>query len=73
MNKSCRFCGHPLNHIFADLGATPISTAYLPDESFMAEKIFPLRVHVCERCKLVQAEEYEAPENIFSEDRKSVV
>lgn len=66
-NKICRFCGRPLTRVFADLGVSPVSTAYIPDSSFMGEKIFPLRVHVCDNCKLVQAEEYETPQNIFGE------
>lgn len=66
-NKKCRFCGQPLTQVFADLGTSPISNAYIQDDSFMGEKIFPLRVHVCEECKLVQAEVYETPQNIFKE------
>jgi 2-polyprenyl-3-methyl-5-hydroxy-6-metoxy-1,4-benzoquinol methylase len=31
------------------------------------EPFFPLRVFVCEKCLLVQAQEFEAPENIFSD------
>ncbi len=65
--KRCRFCGQPLTQIFADLGTSPVANSYLPDESFAGEKIFPLRVHVCGNCKLVQAEEYETPDNIFTE------
>lgn len=65
--KKCRFCGQPLTQIFADLGTSPVANSYVPDDSFKGERIFPLRVHVCESCKLVQAEEYETPENIFSE------
>lgn len=65
--RACRFCGRPLKHLFADLGVSPVSTAYVRDDVFAGEKFFPLRVHVCEACKLVQAEEYETPENIFGE------
>lgn len=65
--KRCRFCDQPLTQIFADLGTSPVANSYIPDDSFTGEKVFPLRVHVCSNCKLVQAEEYETPENIFSE------
>lgn len=65
--KRCRFCGKPLTQIFADLGTSPVANSYISDESFAGEKIFPLRVHVCGSCKLVQAEEYETPDNIFTE------
>lgn len=66
-NRVCRFCGKPLRHLFADLGVTPVANAYVSDDNAMGEKNYPLRVHVCEGCRLVQAETYETPENIFSE------
>ncbi len=31
------------------------------------EAFYPLRVHVCDRCFLVQLEEYVSPESIFKE------
>lgn len=65
--KRCRFCGQPLTQMFADLGTSPVANSYISDERFAGEKIFPLRVHVCGSCKLVQAEEYETPDNIFTE------
>ena len=67
IKRTCRFCGRPLNNIFADLGALPVANSYLPDEDYAGESIFPLRVYVCDKCKLVQADIYETPENIFSE------
>lgn len=66
-NRVCRFCGQPLRRLVADLGVTPAANAYVRDDHDMGEKIYPLRVHVCESCKLVQAEIYETPENIFRE------
>lgn len=66
MERVCRFCGRPLTQVFTDLGVTPVANAYVQDDA-AGENIFPLRVHVCDECKLVQAEEYESPEDIFSE------
>jgi C-methyltransferase C-terminal domain/Putative zinc binding domain/Methyltransferase domain len=64
----CRFCGHALSHVFADLGATPLANAYLtPEELGNAERSYPLRAFVCDECLLVQLEEHERPEAIFSE------
>ena len=31
------------------------------------EMYYPLHVYVCDRCLLVQLEQYESPENIFSD------
>ncbi|HTU77296.1 MAG TPA: class I SAM-dependent methyltransferase [Solirubrobacteraceae bacterium] len=64
----CRFCGAPLRHVFADLGSSPLANAYLPPERVGAmEPYYPLRALVCHRCFLVQLEEFETPEQIFSD------
>jgi SAM-dependent methyltransferase len=65
---ACRFCGAPLRAVFADLGSSPLANAYLPPERLSAmEPFYPLRALVCERCFLVQLEEFESPERIFSD------
>jgi SAM-dependent methyltransferase len=65
---SCRFCSAPLETVFADLGMSPMANAYLPPERANAmEPFYPLRALVCDMCKLVQLEEYETPEEIFSD------
>ncbi|GHV33852.1 methyltransferase [Synergistales bacterium] len=63
--EHCRFCGELLTHVFADLGATPVSTSFVHEDE--KEWIYPLCVRVCERCLLVQAQMFETPENIFSD------
>lgn len=64
----CRFCNHPLSHVFTDLGMSPLSNAYLPESALLKmEPFYPLRVFVCEKCFLVQLPEFESPENIFSD------
>jgi SAM-dependent methyltransferase len=64
----CRFCGAPLEHVFADLGSSPLANAYLPADRVSAmEPFYPLRALVCRRCFLVQLEEFETPEQIFSD------
>jgi SAM-dependent methyltransferase len=68
MSASCRFCGAPLEHVFADLGSSPLANAYLsPERAAVMEPYYPLRAFVCERCLLVQLEEFEAPANIFGD------
>ncbi len=64
----CRFCGAQLRHVFADLGSSPLANAYLSPERVGAmEPYYPLRALVCSRCFLVQLEEFETPEQIFSD------
>lgn len=65
---SCRFCGHPLSRSFADLGMSPLANSYVPPERLRAmEPFYPLHAYVCERCLLVQLEEFESPERIFGD------
>lgn len=65
---TCRFCQMPLTHSFCDLGMSPLSNAYLTREQLGSkEPFYPLHAYVCDTCRLVQLEEFEAPETIFSE------
>jgi SAM-dependent methyltransferase len=67
-SSACRFCGAPLEHVFADLGMSPLANSYLPPERANAmEPFYPLRALVCDRCFLVQLEEFETPEHIFGD------
>ncbi|MGE0591907.1 MAG: class I SAM-dependent methyltransferase [Vicinamibacterales bacterium] len=67
-NADCRFCGTPLRHVFADLGATPLANAYLTaDQLTRPEPSYPLRAYVCEQCFLVQLEAMVPPEDIFGD------
>jgi len=64
----CRFCGTELHYTFVDLGMSPLSNSYLTSEQVnRKETFYPLHGRVCERCFLVQVEEFESPEEIFSE------
>ena len=63
----CRSCAAPLQHTFVNLGMSPLSNAYLSREDLRKmEPFYPLHALVCERCFLVQLEQFESPENIFS-------
>lgn len=65
---NCRFCGMHLNHLFCDLGMSPLSNSYLTKEQlYELEPFYPLEVYVCESCFLVQIEEFETPDKIFSD------
>src|SRR4029453_2101959 len=65
--RRCRFCGAALERTFVDLGMSPLCETYpsLADLK-RGEVYYPLHVYVCEHCFLVQLEQYESPENIFS-------
>jgi hypothetical protein len=68
MNHPCRICAAPLRVTFVDLGATPLCESYLTAEQLNGmEPFYPLHAFVCERCFLVQLEEYVRPEEIFTE------
>lgn len=68
MTAQCRFCKSPLRHTFADLGMSPTSNAYLTRNDLnRMEPFYPLHAFVCDKCLLVQLEEFESPENIFSD------
>lgn len=65
---SCRFCAHPLTRTFADLGMSPIANNYPSEEDLgRMEPYFPLHALVCDHCFLVQLEEFETPQAIFSD------
>lgn len=65
---SCRFCGAFLQRTFVDLGLSPLCETY-PSAADLnhGESYYPLHVYVCEKCWLVQLQEYESPEQIFSD------
>jgi SAM-dependent methyltransferase len=64
----CRFCAQPLEHVFADLGMSPLANSYLAADQLAAmEPFYPLLAYVCSGCLLVQLEEFETPDRIFSD------
>jgi 2-polyprenyl-3-methyl-5-hydroxy-6-metoxy-1,4-benzoquinol methylase len=68
MRPSCRFCGARLHRTFVDLGMSPLANTYLtPAQLNQVEPFYPLYVYVCERCFLVQLEEFVSPAQIFSD------
>lgn len=65
--QPCRFCGAELRLTFVDLGMSPLCETYPAAEDFnRGETYYPLHVYVCEACFLVQLEQYQSPESIFS-------
>lgn len=64
---NCRFCNAALTHVFVDLGMSPLANSYLNSDTInRMEPFYPLRAFVCSECFLVQLEEFESPEHIFT-------
>ncbi len=67
-SPKCRFCKSPLKHTFVDLGMSPLCESYVPAERYnQMEPFYPLHAYVCDRCFLVQLDEYVSAEDIFTE------
>lgn len=65
----CRFCQHPMTHEFVDLAHAPPSNSYLrADQLGLPEVFYPLNLYVCDQCLLVQIDEHERADKIFSSD-----
>jgi 2-polyprenyl-3-methyl-5-hydroxy-6-metoxy-1,4-benzoquinol methylase len=68
MINLCRLCENPLQHIFVDLGASPLANSYLKaDQINQMEPFYPLRAYVCTQCYLVQVPVFQSSEAIFGE------
>jgi len=69
LDSECRFCGTALSQVFLDLGLSPLCQTQIgPDQINQGEVFYPLRVFVCDRCYLVQLDEYVTPNVIFGDD-----
>jgi SAM-dependent methyltransferase len=64
----CRFCAAPLTTTFVDLGMSPLCQTHIaPDQLEEMEPFYPLHAYVCDRCFLVQLQEFVSPQGIFGE------
>ena len=64
----CRYCDGPLEHVMCDLGMSPMANSYPKAEQISeGQRAYPLKVWVCEKCLLAQLEEFESPDQIFSD------
>ncbi len=65
----CRFCQTPLQHEFIDLVNAPASNSFLTKEQLNQPEVFyPLKVWVCDKCFLVQVDEYQSSDAIFNNE-----
>ncbi len=66
---NCRFCGNNLYYEFINLINSPPSNSYLSFEQLNEPEIFyPLKLFVCDKCFLVQIDEYKKNIDIFNDD-----
>jgi 2-polyprenyl-3-methyl-5-hydroxy-6-metoxy-1,4-benzoquinol methylase len=66
---NCRFCRTELKHVFIDLINSPASNSFLTEAQLNEpETYFPLKVFTCEKCFLVQVDEYKKSDAIFNSD-----
>lgn len=64
----CRFCNNELSYEFIDLINAPLSNSILTEEELNEPEIFfPLKLYICEKCFLVQIDEYQKSNEIFNE------
>lgn len=65
----CRHCEAPLRDVFIDLGSAPPSNAFLREQDLEQPELhFPLKVYACGECRLVQVDEVQRHDALFSSD-----
>ncbi len=65
----CRFCNNILSYEFIDLANAPPSNSFLTKEQLNEPEVFyPLKLYVCDKCFLVQIDEYKKSDDIFNKD-----
>jgi SAM-dependent methyltransferase len=65
----CRFCDTQLHDVFLDLGSAPPSNAFLSATELNAPELhFPLHLYTCTDCHLVQVDEVQKHDALFSSD-----
>jgi len=67
-SRGCLFCGSKELQTVVDLGMSPLCESYVSVEHLNSmEPFYPLHAFVCEKCFLVQLDEYVSAEQIFTE------
>ena len=64
-HTKCRFCQSSRMTRIMDFGNVPLAGGFLKSEQFADEKYYPLKVHFCEDCALVQVNNAIPPEVLF--------
>lgn len=64
---NCRFCNNKLSSVFIDMGNCPLSNSFLTKKQLdEPEMYFPLKLFVCNKCFLVQVDEFVKSTEIFN-------
>jgi len=64
----CRFCKNSLTRSFVNLGMSPLCEEFIPANKLNhMERFYPLHALVCDRCFLVQVDQYVSPDDIYTE------
>lgn len=67
--SKCRFCKNQLEHSVIDLGMSPLCQKHVKPENLNdMEKFFPLHAYICDKCWLMQLEEFASPDEIFADE-----
>ena len=65
----CRYCTKQLTVKFLDLGFAPPANSYLSAEELNTPELhYPLRLFVCDRCWLVQTQDFARADELFRAD-----
>ena len=68
MRTNCRACNGTDLHSVLDLGALPLAGGFLANQNAIArEKLYPLEIHSCASCGLVQLLNPVDPEILFQD------
>lgn len=71
ISRKCRYCKNNLSKMVIDLGMAPLSNDYLNEEDISRGQFtLPLRLMICDSCKLVQVADFEMPDKIFNSNYK---
>jgi len=66
---NCRHCKSNLKFKILDLGVSPASNAYLHKKNLLKkEKEYPLKLYFCEKCFLVQTQDFAKKEDLFTDE-----
>lgn len=67
--SKCRFCNNKLEHSVINLGMSPLCQKHVkPENANDMEKFYPLHAFICDKCWLMQLEEFATPDEIFADD-----
>lgn len=67
-SPKCRFCNNNLKHTFINLGMQPLCENNVKHEELnQMESNYPLHTYICDKCFLVQLQEFVAPSEIYND------